>query len=84
VPVTLESRLGIASVTKMITAVVALTLIEGGLLSFDQPLIEVMPRWGAFEAEARVGAEFGRQATRDVYSENRECIGCEGGSNPGT
>lgn len=43
VPVTLESRFGIASVTKMITAVVALTLVEEGQLSLDQPLIEVLP-----------------------------------------
>jgi CubicO group peptidase (beta-lactamase class C family) len=41
VSVTLDSRFGIASVTKMITA--ALRLVEAGLLSLDRPLIEVLP-----------------------------------------
>jgi CubicO group peptidase (beta-lactamase class C family) len=43
VPVTLKSRFGIASVTKMITAVVALSLVEEGKLSLQQPLIDVLP-----------------------------------------
>jgi CubicO group peptidase (beta-lactamase class C family) len=43
VPVTLASRFGIASVTKMVTAAVALRLVEAGLLSLDRPLIEVLP-----------------------------------------
>lgn len=43
VPITLECRFGIASVTKMITAVAALGLVEEGLLSLDQPLIDVLP-----------------------------------------
>lgn len=42
-PVTLESRFGIASVTKMITAVAALQLVEEGSLSLDRPLVEVLP-----------------------------------------
>ncbi len=44
VPITLATRFGIASVTKMITSVAALRLVEDGLLSLDQPLIEVLPR----------------------------------------
>jgi len=43
VPVTPETRFGIASVTKMITAVAALRLVEEGLLALDRPLIEVLP-----------------------------------------
>jgi D-alanyl-D-alanine carboxypeptidase len=44
VPVTVDSRFGIASVTKMITAVTALRLVDDGVLLLDQPLIEVLPR----------------------------------------
>ncbi|HUP15279.1 MAG TPA: serine hydrolase domain-containing protein [Acidimicrobiia bacterium] len=43
VPVTLATRFGIASVTKMITAVAALRLVDKGLLSIDSPLIDVLP-----------------------------------------
>lgn len=43
VPVGVDSRFGIASVTKMITAVAALKLVDDGLMTLDQPLIEVLP-----------------------------------------
>ena len=44
VPVSVDTRFGIASATKMITAVTALKLVDEGLMALDQPLIEVLPR----------------------------------------
>lgn len=43
VPITAESRFGVASVTKMVTATTALRLVDRGELRLDQPLIEILP-----------------------------------------
>ena len=43
VPITSETRFGVASVTKMVTATTALRLVDRGELRLDQPLIEVLP-----------------------------------------
>jgi CubicO group peptidase (beta-lactamase class C family) len=43
VPVTLDTRFGVASVTKLATAVATLRLVDRGLLRLDQPLVEVLP-----------------------------------------
>jgi CubicO group peptidase (beta-lactamase class C family) len=43
VPITTETRFGVASVTKMVTATTALRLVERGELRLDQPLIEILP-----------------------------------------
>lgn len=43
VPVTLDTRFLVASVTKMVTATTALRLVERGLLALDRPLVEVLP-----------------------------------------
>jgi CubicO group peptidase (beta-lactamase class C family) len=43
VPITNETRFGVASVTKMVTATTALRLVDRGQLRLDQPLIEILP-----------------------------------------
>jgi CubicO group peptidase (beta-lactamase class C family) len=43
VPVTERTRSMVASVTKMVTAVAALRLVERGVLRLHQPLLEVLP-----------------------------------------
>ena len=43
VPITNDTRFGVASVTKMVTAVAALRLVERGALRLDQPVIDVLP-----------------------------------------
>jgi CubicO group peptidase (beta-lactamase class C family) len=43
VPVTERTRFMVASVTKMVTALAALRLVERGVLRLDQPLLEVLP-----------------------------------------
>jgi CubicO group peptidase (beta-lactamase class C family) len=43
VPVTLDTRLRIASMTKPITAAAAMTLVEEGLLSLDDPVSKFIP-----------------------------------------
>jgi CubicO group peptidase (beta-lactamase class C family) len=43
VPITNETRFGVASVTKMVTATTALRLVDRGELRLDQPLIEILP-----------------------------------------
>jgi CubicO group peptidase (beta-lactamase class C family) len=43
VPVTMETRFQVASVTKMITAATALRLVERGTLSLERPLISFLP-----------------------------------------
>lgn len=43
VPVTIHTRFQVASVTKMITAVTALRLVERGALKLDRPLIDLLP-----------------------------------------
>ena len=43
VPVTNETRFGVASVTKMVTATTALRLVDRGELRLDQPLVEILP-----------------------------------------
>ena len=44
VPVTLDSRFAVASITKMATAVTALRLVDRGLARLDQPLMDLLPR----------------------------------------
>jgi CubicO group peptidase (beta-lactamase class C family) len=43
IPVTEASRFGVASITKVVTAVTALRLVDRGLVRLDQPLVEVLP-----------------------------------------
>ena len=43
VPITNETRFGVASVTKMVTATAALRLVDRGVLRLDQPVTEVLP-----------------------------------------
>ena len=43
VPNTPSTRFAVASVTKTVTAAVALRLVEDGLLGLDRPLIDVLP-----------------------------------------
>ena len=43
VPITSETRFGVASVTKMVTATAALRLVDRSVLRLDQPVIEVLP-----------------------------------------
>ena len=42
-PVTQATRFGLASVTKMFTAVAVVDLVSSGLLAFETPVIEVLP-----------------------------------------
>jgi CubicO group peptidase (beta-lactamase class C family) len=44
VPVTVETRFQVASVTKMITAATALKMVEEGALSLDRPLTGYLPQ----------------------------------------
>ena len=43
VPITSETRFGVASVTKMVTTTTALRLVDRGELRLDEPLIELLP-----------------------------------------
>src|SRR4029079_10702544 len=43
VPIANDTRSGVASVTKMVTAAAALRLVDRGLLRLDQPVIEILP-----------------------------------------
>jgi CubicO group peptidase (beta-lactamase class C family) len=43
VPITNETRFGVASVTKMVTAAAALVLVDHGVLRLEQSLLEVLP-----------------------------------------
>ena len=43
VPVTIDTRFQVASVTKMVTATTALRLVERGTLKLDRPLIDFLP-----------------------------------------
>jgi CubicO group peptidase (beta-lactamase class C family) len=43
VPVREDTRFGVASITKMITAITALRLVSRGLVRLDQPLVEILP-----------------------------------------
>lgn len=43
VPVALDSRFAVASITKMATAVTALRLVDRGLARLGQPLVELLP-----------------------------------------
>ena len=43
VPVTERTRFMVASVTKMVTAVAALRLVERGVVRLDQPLLDLLP-----------------------------------------
>jgi CubicO group peptidase (beta-lactamase class C family) len=43
VPVGEGTRFGVASVTKMVTAIATLRLVERGMVRLDQPLVEILP-----------------------------------------
>jgi len=43
IPVTATTRFGLASLTKMFTAVAVVDLVEAGSLDFDSPVVEVLP-----------------------------------------
>jgi CubicO group peptidase (beta-lactamase class C family) len=43
VPVADDTRFGVASITKMVTGISALRLVERGLIALDTPLVEVLP-----------------------------------------
>jgi CubicO group peptidase (beta-lactamase class C family) len=43
VPVRDDTRFAVASVTKMVTAICALRLVDRGLLALDQPLVDILP-----------------------------------------
>ncbi len=43
IPITNETRFGVASVTKMVTAATALRLADRGVLRLDQSLLEILP-----------------------------------------
>ena len=43
VPVALDTRFGVASITKVPTAIAALRFVDRGLLRLDQPVVEVLP-----------------------------------------
>ena len=43
IPVRGDTRFGVASISKMATAIAALRLVEEGLLELDRPLVEVLP-----------------------------------------
>lgn len=43
VPITHDTRFGVASVTKMVTAAAALRLVDRGDLRLDQPVLEILP-----------------------------------------
>jgi CubicO group peptidase (beta-lactamase class C family) len=50
-PMTPETRLGIGSISKQITAAVALTLVRDGLISLDDPIVKYLPEGsGAWDA----------------------------------
>lgn len=56
VPMTLDTRVRIASMTKPITAVAAMTLVEDGLLGLDDPVSSYIP----IAAELRVATSHAR------------------------
>ena len=58
VPMTLDTRLRIASMTKPITAAAAMTLVEDGLLSLDDPVSKFIP----IAADLRVATSHGHNA----------------------
>jgi CubicO group peptidase (beta-lactamase class C family) len=43
VPVTETTRFGVASITKQVTAIAALQLVDRGVLALDAPIIEILP-----------------------------------------
>ena len=43
VPIAMDTRFAVASITKMATAVTALRLVDRGLARLDQPLVELLP-----------------------------------------
>ena len=43
VPIRADTRFGVASITKMVTAIATLRLVDRGLVSLDRPLVEVLP-----------------------------------------
>ncbi len=58
IPMTLDTRLRIASLTKPITAAAAMTLVEDGLLSLDDPVSKYIP----IAADLRVATRHERDA----------------------
>lgn len=43
VPIATDTRFGVASVTKLPTAIAALRLVDRGLIRLDQPLVDLLP-----------------------------------------
>ena len=58
IPMTLDTRVRIASLTKPITAVAAMTLVEDGMLGLDDPVSEYIP----VAADLRVATRHERNA----------------------
>ncbi len=58
IPMTLDTRLRIASLTKPITAAAAMTLVEDGLLSLDDPVAKYIP----VAADLRIATSLERNA----------------------
>ena len=58
IPMTLDTRMRIASLTKPITAVAAMSLVEDGLVSLDDPVSKYIPA----AAEVRVATSVSRNA----------------------
>jgi CubicO group peptidase (beta-lactamase class C family) len=58
IPMTLDTRVRIASLTKPITAVAAMTLVEDGLLGLDEPVSKYIP----IAADLRVATRHERNA----------------------
>lgn len=59
VPMTLDTRMRIASITKPVTAVAAMTLVEQGRLGLDDPVSRYVPEAG----DLRVATSHARNAT---------------------
>jgi CubicO group peptidase (beta-lactamase class C family) len=65
IPMTLDTRLRIASLTKPITAAAAMTLVEDGLLSLDDPVAKYIP----VAADLRVATSHERNAEGEFDTE---------------
>ena len=51
-PVTPDTLFSIGSTAKTMTAMMAATLVDGGLISWDTPVVEVMPQFQLSDADA--------------------------------
>ncbi len=56
-PMTLETRFQLASMTKPVTAVAAMILVEEGRIDLDDPVADYLPAFGALEVATRRGAD---------------------------